>query len=102
MKPLPLTKALKLYDILSKYVPEEYDPDDVFNFAGTIVKNIKNSGNHKDYLNALAIMLNKTVKEIIANSDPHEAIRLFIEGIIENQFPSLVEYCKKIGYQYVS
>ena len=98
MKTLPLNKALELYDILRDYIPSEYDLDDIFNFAGTIIKNINKSGKHRDYMMALSLMLEYSIEHIVQNSNPQEAIKLFLNGIITNQMPRLVDYCKKIGY----
>ena len=95
MKPLSIDKALKLYQILAPYLPDEID--DGFNFVGTIIENIKNSGNHRDYIEAIALMNNIPV-DIVLQYDPvRDSITMFAEGLAINNILMLKEFCMKAG-----
>ena len=63
MKPLTIDKALQLYDIIGKYIPEA-DEETPLEFVGTIVKNIRESDQHKDYTDAVMLMSDKLWEEI--------------------------------------
>ena len=94
MKPLSIDKALQLYTILAPYLPDEID--DGFNFVGTIIENIKNSGNHRDYIEAIALMNNMLFDEILF-MDIGEIITKFTEGLVINKIWALKEFCNKVG-----
>ncbi len=95
MKPLSIDKALQLYQILAPYLPDEID--DGFNFIGTIIDNIKNSGNHRAYIEAIALMNNIPV-DVVLQFDPiNDSLKMFAEGLVVNNISSLREFCKKVG-----
>ena len=95
MKPLSIDKALKLYQILAPYLPDEID--DGFNFVGTIIENIKNSGNHRDYIEAIALMNNIPVDMVLQYDPAGEALTMFAEGLVINNIVLLREFCTKAG-----
>jgi hypothetical protein len=94
MKPLSIDKALKLYTILAPYLPDEID--DGFNFIGTIINSIKNSGNHRDYIEAIALMNDMEFDDVIL-MNIGEIIIKFTEGLITNKIWALKEFCNKVG-----
>ena len=95
MKPLSIDKALQLYTILAPYLPDEID--DGFNFVGTIIENIKNSGNHRDYIEAIALMNNIPVDIVLQYDPAGEALTMFAEGLVINNIVLLREFCTKAG-----
>ena len=95
MKPLSIDKALKLYQILAPYLPDEID--DGFNFVGTIIENIKISGNHRDYIEAIALMNDMPFDEILQYDPKNEALPMFMEGLAINRILFLQTFCKRIG-----
>jgi len=95
MKPLSIDKALQLYTILAPYLPDEID--DGFNFVGTIIENIKNSGNHRDYIEAIALMNNIPVDMVLQYDPAGEALTMFAEGLVINNIVLLREFCTKAG-----
>ena len=100
MKPLTLDKALKLYDIIGKYLPEIEDDDiDALEFVGTIIKNIKELEQHKDYTDAIMLMSEKTWEEI-KEMQSEKALELFIGGLTDNKIIELKSFCDAIGYSH--
>lgn len=94
MKSLPISKALKLYEILSPFLPDKMDKD--FNFVGTIIENIKNSSNHRAYIEAVALMTGREFDQIVI-LNPGEITSKFIQGLGDNQIWRLKEFCTKVG-----
>ena len=97
MEPLNLTNALKLYDVLHEYLPEYKEDEDVLEFVGKIVKNIRNSNKHRDYLEAVSIMTNVSIETLI-EYEPNEVLEEFTRGLILNDVVSLKEFAKRVGY----
>jgi hypothetical protein len=83
MNPLNLNKAFQLHDIIGKYLPENEEDIDALAFIGTIVKNIKDSENHRDYVDAVMLMSGKTWEEI-KEMQYDEVLELFISGLSTN------------------
>ena len=98
MNPLNLEKALQLYTIIGKYLPENVDEyAEVFKFIGTIVSNINESGNHRDYVDAVLIMTDLSIDELL-EMGYEEILGLFIEGLTVNQIISLKKFCESIDH----
>jgi len=96
MKSLPIDKALRLYQILAPYLPDKVD--DSFNFIGTIVDNIKNSGNHRAYIEAVALMMG-IFPDMVLQYDPvKDVLLMFAEGLAVNNIMLLKDFCKKVGF----
>ena len=64
MESLTLSKAMELYEILGIHIPETNEDVDALQFIGKIVKSIKDSGEHKDYVDAVMLMSGKNWEEI--------------------------------------
>ena len=102
MDSLTLDKALELYEILGAYIPEVKDKDiDALEFIGKIVRNIRNSGKHQNYVDAVMLMSNKEWEEL-KTFEFNEVLSLFIEGLSINKIVSLEVFCKKVGFDYVT
>ena len=95
MKPLSIDKAIQLYEILAPYLPEEID--DGFNFIGTIIENIKNSGNHRAYIEAIALMADMSFDEVLQYDPATEALSMFMNGLVINKIFLLKDFCNKVG-----
>lgn len=97
MKPLPISKALQLYQILAPYLPDEIDEDD-FNFVGTIIENIKISGNHRAYIEAISLMADMPFDEVLQYDPVSEVPPMFAEGLLTNNIIALRDFCIKAGF----
>ena len=79
MKPLNLEKALELYSIIGKYLPEKEEFDgEVLDFVGTIIDNIKESDNHRDYLDSVLILTRQDEQDIL-QLESVEVLNMFTE-----------------------
>ena len=96
IQPLPITKALELYDLLGEYLPEFDAEMQVLDFVGTIVNNAV-ADESTAIVDALRLMANMNVKEI-ADFSVEMQLKLLIAGLIENDIVNLVKFCKDIGY----
>jgi hypothetical protein len=94
MKPLPIDKAFQLYLLLADYLPPTLENS---NFIGTIIENIKNSGNHKVYIEAIALMYGLPIEEVYQYNPRNEAPVMFAEGLYVNNIVLLRNFCKRIG-----
>ncbi len=100
MNPLTLDKALQLYDIIGKHLPEiEGDDIDALEFVGTIVKNIRESEQHKDYTDAVMLMSEKKWEEV-KEMQSDNVLELFFGGLIANKIIELKSFCNTMGYSH--
>ena len=96
IQPLPIEKALELYDILSEYLPEFTENTSVLDFAGTIIDNIVEAKSTA-YVDALRLMTNKSVNELVDLSSEFR-FELFAIGLVKNDIVNLSVFCRNIGY----
>ena len=95
---LNIRDALELYTKLEKFTPNYKDIDDSLDFAGTIIHNIRQSDTPEAFGESLLIMYpDKTAKELSEMSGD-DVVLLFMEGLTENKFLALIEFCKVLGY----
>ena len=97
MNPLTLDKAFQLYDIIGKYLPEISEEDDALEFIGTIVGNIKESYEYKDYTDAVMLMCGMEWEEL-KEKESTEVLELFVEGLSVNKIVELKSFCETMGY----
>lgn len=93
MKKLSIEKALQLIEILYPYMPETADSG--MDFIGKIVHEINNA-NPIDYLNALSIMLDNSVNDILTHYTPEESVELFGIGLAENEVVDLKRFYERL------
>lgn len=98
MKPLSIRDALKLYRLIGKYLPEVSKTTTGMEFIGKIIENIKDSGNHRDYVECVALMMGTTVESLITELKMEEILTMFMEGLQDNKILFLQEFCKKVGF----
>ncbi len=71
---LNLEKAIQLYEIIGRFIPEVENRNyDILDFAGKIVNNIIDSQQHRVYLEAISLMTGYSVEELIANNEPKDS-----------------------------
>lgn len=92
---LNLKDAIHLYELLQEFVPSEL-PDNLYDFTGKIIQNIGMSGNPENFGKALILMTGNTVSEL-DKLNTSDRIELFILGLKQNKFLTLVEFCKELG-----
>ena len=98
MKPLSIDKALKLSALLSPYIPDIQEVDTGIQFIGKIVENIVSAEKYQVYLDAIALMMDVNIDDILDNLSIPEAIDMFAEGLQVNKILDLQEFCKKVGF----
>jgi hypothetical protein len=95
---LNIRDALELYTKLEKFTPNYEEHDDSLEFTGTIISSIRQSDTPEAFGESLLLMYpDKTAKEL-SEMDGNDIVVLFVEGLAENKFLSLVEFCKVLGY----
>ena len=96
IKPLPINKALQLYDILGEFLPDAIDDGQIVDFVGKIVDNIasKQSGAYAD---AIMLMTNYDLEKLQGFSTS-ELLEMFTAGLIVNNIMELKKFCKEINY----
>jgi len=95
---LNIRDALELYTKLEKFTPNYKDIDDSLDFAGTIIHDIRISDTPEIFGECLLLMYPDKIVEELAELSGVEIIKLFVEGLTENKFLALVEFCKVLGY----
>jgi len=95
MEALSLNKALELYEILGEHIPDT--EDDALDFIGKIVSGIRESGEHKRYVDAVMLMSGKEWEEIKELKSAN-VLELFISGLTANKIISLKTFCDSVGY----
>lgn len=97
IRPLPIIEALKLYDILGKYIPSDMDHDEtVIEFAGRIIDNVVEDRSTA-IIDALVLMTKMSVSELGGFSSDYQ-LKLFADGLIINDVVSLKRFCEGIYY----
>lgn len=98
MDVLTLEKALKLYKIIGKYIPDDI-PEDMLllDFVGIILDKIKEGGHLMDYARALEVMTGLSVKDI-SSFQPEEVVATFADGLTKNNVLMLKSFCTAIGF----
>ena len=96
MNPLNLEKALQLYTIIGKHLPEKFDENsDVLDFIGTIVDSIIKKNEHFVLVQSIELMTNIYIDEIrVLETD--NIIKLFSEGLLTNRVMELRDFCKSL------
>lgn len=95
---LNIRNALELYTKLEKFIPDYEDIDDSLEFTGTIIHDIRHSDTPEAFGESLLIMYpDRTAKEL-SEMEGNDIVLLFVEGLKENKFLALFEFCKVLGY----
>jgi hypothetical protein len=96
MKPLNLPNALKLYDVIAQYLPEDVNIDGI-DFIKQIIDGIISKEKHKDFIDI--IMLSTEIsREDILELSSQELLELFAECLSINKILLLKDFCMRIGY----
>jgi len=90
---LNIKKALELYKMLKDFIPEYELTDSYLDFTGKIIHNINNSETPERFGESIILMTGISVKEL-SETKSVDVIRLFIDGLSENKFLSLLDFCK--------
>jgi len=94
IKPLNLDKALQLYFMLERFLPET-DGIEILDFIGTIIDNIM-SENSTAWVDALTLMMNCSRDYILENIKPEQSLLFFTEGLSVNRILHLRTFCNKV------
>lgn len=95
---LNIRDALELYTKLEKFTPDYKEYDDSLEFTGKIISDIKNSNTPEAFGESILLMYPDITLEKLAEKSGIEVIGLFVEGLAENKFFLLVEFCRSLGY----
>ena len=95
---LNIRDALKLYGLLNEFVPEYTVDEDLLEFAGTIIHSIKNSDKPEVFGQSLLLLYPKTTAEELSKEKPLDIIEMFMEGLVDNKFLLLFDFCESLGY----
>jgi hypothetical protein len=98
IQPLPITKALELYDLLGEYLPEFDAEMQVLDFVGTIVDNIVEAKSTA-YADALCLMTTYDFADLSGFS-AEVLLEMFAIGLTANDIIGLKKFCEDIGYAY--
>jgi len=88
---------MRLYKVLKPHLPKYKEGEEALEYFSKITKNIRTSGRHRDYVEAVSIMVGMPVKDII-QFESMEILQTFINGLTENRIISLVEFAQQVGY----
>ena len=97
MSALSIDKAIKLYHMLEYFLPDSSEDNTALKFIAKVVYNIKETGNHRVYLDALALMQGTDIDTIISLYTPEESLNEFNVGLQENRILALKEFCDQVG-----
>ena len=88
--------ALKLYSMLKDYLPNQV-PKTGLEFVGTIVNNINDAGDVDAYPDSILLMHPEISLDELAEMNPSETIKLFLDGLMDNDIMALKLFCTNIG-----
>ena len=92
-----LNNAVKLYEILGKYV-SDIPNDDYLDYINTIFENIKKDGNYNVYFDAIELMTGKTYEEL-GKMDSMDVLNLFIKSLMDWHIVELIAFFRNVGYK---
>jgi len=96
MKPLNLEKALQLYTIIGKHLPENPEIDmEIIDFVGTIVDSIVEQEEHPILVQSIVLMSGMQISDVRMLEIDH-ITKLFVEGLLINRVTELKEFCKSL------
>ena len=97
IKKLNFDEALRLYDMLSDYLPDNVDlQKPVIEIVGTIVEEITED-HSSAYIDAIMLLTGHSL-EAIAEFPVHYLLEQFVHGLMVNKIFELQLFCKEIGY----
>ena len=96
LRPLQIEKALELYDLLDKYIPNYDKSQPILDFVSIIVKRIVDD-HSPAFIKAITLMTDMNTEELSAFSPEHR-LELFIAGLTVNNIVMLKRFCEDIGY----
>lgn len=99
---LNIHQAFRLAKILAPHIPDDVDVTQItlLEFGGKILKSMIDAGRHDDFFIALDILTGKTAEEVMALGE-EKSFLLFMDGLIENEFLSLLKFYKDLVRKYV-
>lgn len=90
--------AFRLYDLVGRHLPEDVkEDDDLLDFVDRIVESMINSGEHKNYIEAVVIMTEEPEAKVIVKSTT-QILDDFSSGLVENEILYLKEFCESVRY----
>lgn len=92
-----LSDAVRLYELIGKYIPEVPD-DNILDYVYKILDNIKNGDDPDVYFNALELMTGKEYDEL-SQSQPVPILELFMESLIAWHIIELAAFFRNIRYK---
>ena len=95
---LNIRDALELYTKLEKFTPDYEDIDDSLEFTSTIIHDIRQSDTPEAFGECLLLMYPDKTAKGLSEMAGDDIVLLFVEGLVENKFLALVEFCKVLGY----
>jgi hypothetical protein len=88
---LNIEKALELAKLLSPFISDPKDDENILDFIGKIVSSIRQSDTPEVFADALSIMFDYTNDDLEKLSGI-DALNLFSDGLLENKIISLCEF----------
>jgi hypothetical protein len=88
---LNIEKALELAKLLSPFISDSKDDENILDFVGKIVSSICQSDTPEVFADALSIMFGYTNDDLEKLSGI-DALNLFSDGLLENKIISLCEF----------
>lgn len=90
--------ALDLYTKLAEFVPEYKEKTDSLDFTGKIIHNMSEKNKQEVFGECLLLMFPDITIEDLSEMTGLKALELFVDGLAENKFLTLVKFCRSIGY----
>ena len=90
--------SLKLRRLLIGSIPKYEFDDNYFEFAGKIILNINNSDKPESFVESILLMYPKLSLDDVAKMETYEIIKLFMDGLRDNEFLGFLEFCRILGY----
>ena len=95
---LNLKDMFRLYRLVGKHIPEvDASNLDIIEFIGTIVDNMVLSGQLTNYADAVLITSHKNIEDI-KDLPTNEIIKLFAEGLAENNVFAFRDFLDKVNF----
>lgn len=99
---LSTSKALQLYNLLSKHIPSDTKDVDVFGLVDKIVNSIVEKNEPNVYSDAIMIMHGIDSVYLLKDESSTELLKMFADGLVENDIVSLVGFFGKVKQHGIS
>lgn len=92
---LSIDKALRVYYLLEPHLPDNIG-EDLLDFIGVLVNNIKESDTPEVYVDVLGVILDEPAERVVLTVKPEESFIILAKSLEDNRLLSLRDFVRTL------